>query len=330
MPLNLPLDTISLSIYSFGYGAGFIRDDRAPARVPMTLDDVCELAISHGLGGVEFPIDRYAPTASSGEIDAIIRTVTSRGLQARLDMETFDPAYLRSLIPLVAEHGLGFVRIKVSDFYGGNRYCHPEFAGDFQRVVAGIKDLAPMLDHHGVRLLIENHQDIMLNDYEQLWLEFDKQLVGVNWDIGNSLPACETPSGFLAKTGQAIGNVHLKDYQLTTCETGYRMVRCALGKGMIDFPDIFKVLSSSLPNVPLTIELGALNTRTADINRDEYWTAVPGKTSDEISQFRAFIAANSKSTDGLQTAWEQRQSPDAIIATELAEVSESVDYLRQL
>lgn len=326
--LKLRLDTICLSIYSFGYGAGFLVDARYPNRsIPITLATTCDVAVQHGLGGVEVPIDRLAPSGSKQDIVAIIEYVSARGLLLRLDMETFSLPYLRGLIPLAAERGLGFVRVKVSDFYGGNRYRHPEFAADFDRLCTGLEALMPTLESTGVRVLIENHQDIMLADYDELWRRFGRKAIGVNWDTGNSLPACETPETFLARTRDVIGNVHLKDYRIFAAPTGYRMSRCALGAGIIDFPSLLQSLLSEAPATPMTIELGALNARTADIGLNEYWRAIPGKSAADVDAFRHFIEARITEGGEWRSAWERREAPEAILSSELAELSESVHYL---
>lgn len=326
--LNLRLDSICLSIYSFGYGAGFLLDERCPNRdIPVTLAGTCDLVTKYGLGGVELPIDRLAPSGSPKDIAAVIDYVADRGLQLKLDMETFSLRYLQGLIPLAAEHGLHFVRVKVSDFYGGNRYRHQEFAADFDRLCSGVEALMPLLESTGIRLLIENHQDIMLADYDQVWARFGREAIGVNWDIGNSLPACETPETFLQETIDMIGNVHLKDYRLFPAPTGYRMSRCALGAGVIDFPSVLGILLRHSPGTPLTIELGALNARTADIGLQEYWQAIPGKTAVDADAFRFFIQTHTSQTGDWRSAWERREGAEAILAMELSELADSVHYL---
>ena len=86
-----------------------------------------------------------------------------------------------------------------------------------------------MLSIEEIKLLIENHQDIVVEDILDLIAKYGPERVGVNWDIGNSLPSCETPITFIEKLGKYIGNIHLKDYKIYSCLEGYIMSRCELG-----------------------------------------------------------------------------------------------------
>jgi sugar phosphate isomerase/epimerase len=324
------LSEISLSLYSFGYGAGFIKDDRQEITSPMDLSKLAQVALQHSLGGVEFPIDRLVPDGDQRRVADVIDQMLALGLRARIDLEVFDAEYLERLIPVVASRQLGFVRVKTSNFYGGNRYQHPELAHDLQILTEGLRKNLSALKDTGTRVLIENHQDIVMSDYWRLWDEFGQEHVGMTWDIGNSLPACERPLDLLAAAGPAIGNVHLKDYQLIRCDQGYRMVRCALGRGQIGLETIIPALKSQLPGVPLTIELGAMNTRTANIEHPDYWHAVPGKSDSQIAAFKRYVYSQCVRKDDWSTAWEQKLPPATICQHELNEVTESVQFLAAL
>ena len=201
------LHDVSLSIYSFGYSAGFLSDDRPDAGAQdLTPEGIVELALKYGLGGVEFPLDRYFAHDDDARADAFIRTLRKNGLRGVIDLERFDPEYLRSLLPRLQEWDLAFARVKVSEFFGGNRHRQPGFARDVRVFVEQLGELVPALRMHGVRLLIENHQDVGADDLVRIIGETAADCVGINWDMGNSLPVPETPESFLAKTAGFIGN----------------------------------------------------------------------------------------------------------------------------
>jgi sugar phosphate isomerase/epimerase len=325
----LNLNDISLSLYSFGYGAGFIKDDRADFR-PLGLRQLADIATKHSLGGLEFPIDRLVPDGDPLKIESVIDEVMNLGFRPRIDLEQFDASYLQRLIPVIAARQLGFVRVKTSNFYGGNRYQHPEFASDLQTLKQGLRMNLPAIRDTGVRILVENHQDIVMADYFELWDEFGSHAVGMTWDIGNSLPACETPLDLLAAAGEAIGNVHLKDYRLVRCDQGYRMVRSALGAGQIGLDEVIPVLMSRLPGVPLTIELGAMNTRTANIDSDDYWRAIPGKTRHDVTTFKQYVYSRCQRDENWGTLWEKKAASALIAQRERDELTDSVQFLRAL
>ena len=325
------LDDISLSIYSFGYAAGFIRDERPEAAAPtIGILNLPDVATRHGLGGIEFPIDRYFSLSALEQAEAFIAGVRRRGLRVAIDLEQFDPSYILATLPVLARQELGFARIKMATWYGGNRYLEPSFGQQVRAFTAGLQVLEPQLRAHRVRLLIENHQDLGADDLLRIIAEISSEWIGVNWDIGNSLAVLDTPESFLRKAAQFIGNVHLKDYRVVQRQTGFALCRCALGDGVVDFAGVLADLARQHGVVPMTIELGAQLARQADVFTKAYWQAYPPCPTSEMAEFFGFIARHARSADGGESAWERRLSGQAIIDSEMKELERSVTFLRRL
>lgn len=327
----MKLKDISLSIYSFGYAAGFIHDARPEAATAVvSIENIADLAVRYGLGGIEFPVDRYFPVTQLGEARRFVNDLEKRGLSVAIDIETFDANYIRELLPVLTGQGLAFARIKMSGMYGGNRYAEPEFSGWVKAFVSDLRALLPELRRHGVRLLIENHQDLGSDDLIAIIGATSARHVGVNWDVGNSLAVLDTPEDFLRKAAGFIGNVHLKDYRLYRCEGGFRMVRCALGEGVVDFPGALRALKDLHGAVPMAIELGAEKCRQPDIFKREYWEAYP--SCDIVSKVAFFSFLNQKllDRDDWQSAWERGLPGKAIIDSEMDDLERSVAYLQKL
>ena len=325
------LKDVSLSIYSFGYSAGFIHDDRPEAAPPVvSIENIADLAVAHGLGGIEFPVDRYFPAAQLGELGAFVDDCKQRGLTVAIDVEIFDVGYIRKLLPVLAEHRLAFARVKMSGMHGGNRYAEPEFTSWVDLFVSQLRSLLPELRRHGVRLLIENHQDLGSDDLIAIIDATSAEHIGINWDTGNSLAVLDTPEEFLRKSAHAIGNVHLKDYRLYRCDTGFRMARCALGEGVVDLAAVLPTLKDLDHVVPLAIELGAENCRRVEVFKPEYWEAYP--SYDVASKVSFFSFLNQKLLDGdeWRSAWERDLPGAAIIESEMDDLERSVAYLERL
>lgn len=322
---------LSLSIYSFGYSAGFIKDTRNDAAAFQQLGplDIALFAKEMGLGGIEIPVDKYFPDPNTHRLDLFIDQVKGMGLRLIFDLEQFSYDYLNKLTPYLSNLDVPFIRAKVSTFYGGNRYKNPIFYEDKSAFITNLKQSIGLMEKFNFKILIENHQDVVVNDMMEIIDEFGADRIGVNWDIGNSFPACETPMSFLKKLGPSIGNVHLKDYKLYACEEGYLMSRCPLGDGVVEFDPILKALAE-LGDIPLTIELGAMNSRIADINNPLYWQSIPGISVDERQHFTKYIRECSTEENAWQSVWELGCRPQDIAETEMLEVKKSIRYIQRI
>lgn len=325
------LRQVSLSIYSFGYSAGFLHDDRQEAAPPVvTIGNVAELARQHGLGGIEFPVDRYFKVHELDQAEAFIGGLLKDGMNVAVDFESFDVPYIRAFLPILSRHRLRFARIKMSGFYGGNRYLEARFAYQVSDFVGALRSLVPEIRREGVKLLIENHQDLGAEDLIRIIGATSADCIGINWDIGNSLAVLDTPETFLRKAGGFIGNIHLKDYRLCRCEKGFYLSRCALGDGVVDFASLLASLKQQQGPVPMAIELGAQVARRADVFEPAYLEAYRPLAGHDTSEFFAFLDARLRDGEDWKSPWEQNCSGRAIIESERDEVVRSVAFLNGL
>src|SRR5205814_1896878 len=95
--------------------------------------------------------------------------------------------------------------------------------------------------------------------------------IGVNLDTGNPLAVGEGPVEFAERIAPLLKNVHLKDYRMHRTASGYRLVRCPLGDGVVDFPALFRLFSTAAPATTCSIELGATQARHIRLLEDDYW-----------------------------------------------------------
>ena len=77
-------------------------------------------------------------------------------------------------------------------------------------------------------MAIENHQDFNSLELLDIANSFDPALIGITWDIGNSLAVGDTINSFYTNTSHLIKNVHLKDYKVFHSTNGIRLVRCPI------------------------------------------------------------------------------------------------------
>ena len=325
------LNDIYISIYSFGYSANFIKDDRRGSEynilTPEELIDICH---KYAFSGIELPIDRYCPSFDSKQISLLFDNIFNNKLGIKIDFENISTDYTKNIIPILKDYGIEYFRTKVSNFFGCNRYNHPEFKVHFENFIEYVNDILPILKKYDISVLVENHQDIIIDDYYRLWEIFPKEFVGVNWDTGNSIPALESPNSFLNKMYPFIGNIHLKDYKIYQTENGYKLTRCPLGDGVVDFSNIFSFFEEKKLKIPMTIELGAMISRISDIYLDKFWEALPEVNESRKIEFIKYIETNFQNIDNDQTLWEKKSQPDKILLSEIDDLEASVNYLKKL
>ncbi|WP_416695878.1 sugar phosphate isomerase/epimerase family protein [Candidatus Pseudothioglobus sp. Uisw_050_01] len=329
--MSFKFNDVYISIYSFGYSAGFISDSRRGDEfniiTPARMIKICH---QYGYSGIELPVDRYFPTFDKIEITSFIDNIYKNNLGIKIDFENISAEYSKNIIPILANYGIKYFRVKVSNFYGCNRYRHPEFESDFELFSQYVDEILPFLKEFGIQLLIENHQDIIVDDYHRLWNRFPKEYIGVNWDTGNSLPALESPNNFLNTMYPYIGNIHLKDYKIYKTDLGYKLSRCPLGQGVVNFSDILSFFKEKKIEIPVTIELGALNSRNSDIYVDDFWNALPEVSDFRKQNFIKYIESNYQTQIEIKSTWENKQSPESIYLSELNDMELSVKYLNGL
>jgi L-ribulose-5-phosphate 3-epimerase len=108
-------------------------------------------------------------------------------------------------------------------------------AGDEARVVAGLNDLAPVVERTGVELHLETSLDPA--GFAGLLARVPHRGVKVNYDSGNSASLGYRPEAEFAAYGDRVGSVHIKDRRL-----GGGTV--PLGHGQTDFDALFAALAA--------------------------------------------------------------------------------------
>jgi sugar phosphate isomerase/epimerase len=92
---------------------------------------------------------------------------------------------------------------------------------------------------------IENHQDF---GSDELVASCETSRgVGICVDAGNAFPALETPLEFYARVAPFVRHVRLKDYRMQFTDEGYRLVRCAVGDGVVPIAAVLGLFHKHSP-----------------------------------------------------------------------------------
>lgn len=294
--------------------------------------DLMDLAKEQGLTGAEFPPDGCLPDLSEENISRARQYASDQGLFLVADGGIVEDEMLRRLIPATQALGTPVLRVILSGILGGDRR---PLAGKWDQHLDScmeiLKGVLPLAEEYGVSIAIENHSDATSRDLLKLCETLDSDYIGITLDTGNVLSVLEEPIGYATRLMPFLKNVHLKDYTIHPTEEGYRIARCALGKGVVDFPGLMEVIDRHHPDITKTIELGAVHARHVRMLMDDYWAEFPDRIfSDMLPHQRLYWDHVRPRKEDWRTPHEREESDDVLAAYETREFRESVSYLKEI
>lgn len=304
---------LGLSIYSFkqGFCDAYALIDRAAA---------------HGLDAVEIPTERYAGTEDLSRLRAY---ATDHGLGIVADGGVIDEESLRRWLPQAKAAGAPVLRVIVSGILGGNRrMLGGAWRAHLEQARAALAAVRPLAEDLDLPIAIENHQDIASDELRWLCESVGGDHIGVTLDTGSALALAEDPLDYTRQVKDFIKNVHIKDYRIVLSPTGFRLVTCAIGAGVVDFPAFFALLADQ-PGLPMNIELGARTARHVELLDDDWWTDYPPRRlQDALPVLRVVFGRGRPAGEEWRLPHEMGASEPELLQYELDELAVSVAYLQ--
>jgi sugar phosphate isomerase/epimerase len=307
------------------------REDQAAPEAVLDAWQLIELASTHRLASVETPLHGMVADLAPATLARLRMKLTDADLALVVDSGVVEVEALTALLPLAAQAGAKTVRATLSTILEGARAKIPGGWDAYLRLVQQrIGEIRPLLERHGILLALENHQDATSDDLLAL-CEAGGGHLGVTFDVANPLAVAEDPLVFARKLGPHIHNVHLKDYHVFATPQGYRLVRCALGEGVVPFAELLPLLASVAPHATLHIELAAQYARHIRVLDDEWWTGFPARDIRDVLPVLRLREAHARPSDEpWQTLWECAAPTLAVVRAEHNQFEQSVHYLRSL
>jgi sugar phosphate isomerase/epimerase len=289
------------------------------------------ITAEYGLSSVEFPL-QMLPNLEPATLQAVRNRAEALNLTIVADSAVVDVPTLERYIPASAALGARTLRVMLSTILEGARATIPGgWDAYLDAMIARLKALRPLAEAHNVCLAPENHQDATSDDLVRLCDEVGGDCIGVTLDAVNPLAVGEHPLEFARVLGPRIVNVHLKDYRIHITPSGYRLARCVLGEGVLDVPAIFALLADVAPDAICHIELAALQARHIRLFEDDWWNGYgPRDVRDLLPTLRLVAQHACPPDEDWRTPWERGEDEQALLAYELAQVGQSVEYLRSL
>jgi len=331
--LSIGSNPIGLAAYSMPWRCGFAGAG-TPRCCPAPLDayGLLEMAAHHGLSTVELPLLALLPDLEPATLAAFKARADELGLGIVVDHGVVDVPTLERLIPAAAAVGARTVRVMLSGILEGARHTVPGgWDAHLDEMIGRLRQLRPIAEAYGVVLAPENHQDASSEDLIRVCEEVGGPCIGVTLDAVNPLAVGEEPLAFARALGSRIVDVHLKDYHIYLTESGYRLVRCSLGEGVLDLPGLFALLAEVAPQATCNIELAALHARHIRLLEEDWWAGFPARdVRAVIPALRMAARAARPAGEEWRTPWELEADADALASYEEGQVAASVAYLRRL
>ncbi|MYA76125.1 MAG: sugar phosphate isomerase/epimerase [Gemmatimonadetes bacterium] len=300
-----------------------------------------DMAVRHGLGGVEFPPDDCLPVLSPASLERARARAEESGLFVVADGGQVEGEMLQRLIPAAAGLGASTLRVVMSGVLGGDRR---PLSGRWNAHLAACRDILrealPRAEEHGVTIAVENHSDATSHDMRWLCEELDSAYIGITLDVGNVLAVCEEPFGYTERILPYLRHVHLKDYTIHPSDEGYRIARCSLGSGVVDYPGLLSLIdgyqgqrgpADQPGQITKTIELGAIYARHVRMLMDDYWAEYPDRDIRDLLPFLRLYWSHVRPVgEDWRTPMEKDESTEVLKAYETREFEESVAYLNEI
>lgn len=299
---------------------------------PLSLEGLMDTAHELGLAAIEIPLSAASIAASEALRDALqarnLRLVPD--FLAVLDAEVGE---FRRFLHAANILGAKVVRMTLSPLLCGDRRS---LAGGWDAHLAAVanrlNELLPYAGDLDITIAVENHQDATSHDLLRLAeMTGHHPAYGVTLDTGNPLAVGEGPVEFAQRIAHLIRHVHLKDYTMHFAPQGYRLVRCATGDGVVDFPAMLRIIKGNGHDILPGIEIAAQATRTIPLLELDWWDHYPPAPATQlIPALQLLWAKGRPQHEPYSSAWERGENSVIVSAEEWDIVRRSVGYCQDL
>jgi sugar phosphate isomerase/epimerase len=313
---------VILNPYGVAYALGLQTQGPAPANPrPLSLEQYLALSESIGAGGVEV----FTPIVDGFDLGQLAERLRGKTVVMSQPLWTG----IGRSVEVARKIGARVIRMHLTGILCGDR---AEPGCKWDETLANVKRMlsesAPLAGEFGLSLAIEDHQDFTSAELVEL-CESTAANVGVCLDTGNALSVGEDPVDFAKAVAGCVKHVHLKDYRVQWTSEGYRLIRCAIGDGVIPFAEIVEVFKDRA--VTMALEIGALCARHIRLLNSSWWKGYPARGAESLA--RGLKAARVKTIDedeDWRTPFEKGEAPQQVVEYEMDQLHRSAAYLKKL
>ena len=179
----------------------------------------------------------------------------------------------------------------VSGFYGAELAGQPELIEAERRYVGDVLARAAARAHGaGIRLLLENHSDFTVEEYERIVGDVGADRVGVFLDLINPIVTFDDPLRAIERLAPLASSGHVRDFELRSIQQpdhyhrrGFEVLYRYPGEGVAPLPALVAKLVEVVGDRPYDLLIEGLDSR-ADVD-DQSERLIPA-----LGHLRALLA----------------------------------------
>jgi 3-oxoisoapionate decarboxylase len=303
---------------------------------PFTREGLTTLACESGLAAIEVGVKTFQEAPETA--GPFLEDLRAKKLAVVLDTygqeapEAIGEEVERAL-EVAVSIGAQAVRTTVSNCLEGDRsrFGRAGWKQHLEALVQPLRKAASVAEELAVPFGIENHQDISSSELVWLCEQVDSSQFGVIFDTGNAFAVGEHPAVFAERVAPFLKHVQLKDYRAHPTGSGWRLVRCPLGDGVVNFRALIAQIDRQAPGLVGCIELGATSARHVRLLEEDWWsTYEPRPRNEVLAALRELHAHEEIRTLDWRTPHERDDALAIAAAYEMDQFNSSVTYLREL
>lgn len=322
----------ALTAYGLPHRMGYLTTRNGALHAhPLTPHAFIELAAGYGLAGVELPLPKQGIS-----LEPLRDALHHRKLRIVVDtLGVLEQSAEELIVDVRAAAFVGakVLRVTLSRILCGDRRDFPGgWPAHLEALTARLGEVLPLAADLGVCIAVENHQDATTEDLLEMAVRLNHHpAFGVTLDTGNPLAVGQEPVEAARQLAPLIRHVHLKDYTLHFAPEGYRLVRCANGDGVIDFPAILRIVRANGHDVLPGIEIAAQATRTIPILDQGWWACHAPRTVDSLLPVLKLLWKKGIPAHvPYSSAWERGEDSDSVSREEWEVIAKSISWFRSL
>ncbi len=310
-----------LNPYGIAYSLGLaaIGTTRANPK-PLSVWEYLEIAEGIGAGGVEL----FTPMTDGCDLGKLGARLMGKTVVMSQPLWTG----IGRSVEVARALGAKVIRMHLTGILCGDR-AEPscKWEETVREVKRMLREAAPIAAEYGLALAIEDHQDFTSAELVEL-CETTAPNVGVCLDTGNALSVGEDPMDFARRVAGCAKHVHLKDYRVQWTSEGYRLIRCAIGDGVIPFSEIVELFRGK---VTMALEIGALSARHIRLLNEAWWRGYPARSAESLAKgLKAARVKTMPEDEDWRTPFEREAAPAEIVEYEMGQLRRSAAYLKTL
>jgi sugar phosphate isomerase/epimerase len=322
---------VGLCVFGFPYVCGLVWGGAEHANPnPLTGRQLIDLAVDSGLSYVEMPVRMLGGTDPS-ELSTIRAYAEARDIAFVYPSGTVNAERLAADLEIAHRLGARVMRCTLSSVLCGDRRGFPGgWKAHLDHCARELEAVLPQAERLEIAIAIENHQDADSEDLLRLCRRFESRYLGVTLDCGNPLAVMEEPLAFARRIAPYLRHAHLKDYRVYRAPNGCRLVRCAVGAGVVPFPELIALFDEQEFPITRNIELGALQARQIPFLEPTWWDELSPRTVGEILPALSVLWNNCRpQEEEWRTPYERGLVGEPLAEYEWAEFRASLQWLEE-